>query len=718
MSRILRLFLPALAIVLVGGEPGVAGAAANPSPTARSSHSHSGVDAPKASVSAAGRCFGKRAQSLNRRGKHRLKYGQAVIVNAPVKIIAKGNNRICTGRAGRPANIRLGKGTRNLLKLGKGNDVVRVTGPTRLTRIDAGDGNNRIFINSKAQRFRITTGGGHDRVVAAAKANSYSITTGGGNDFVTIKPSAKAISRSISTGLGDDTVVIRAKGNTTAELGPASNPSGATDNDYYSGGPSNDKVTTYGGINTIHGNNGTDELRSLGTARSRLYGGNGSDTIQSNGGDHLFGNRGNDRLEANVGASIGGVVADGGAGDDWLHGSDGDDVLIGATGIDKFKGFGGNDLFRADDGVNTIEGGSGTNTISFAAHTPPGYRGRSGVFVDLRAGTARGKSNTTFSQIQNVIGSSFDDSIHTDPRQASEIWGGLGRDEIHANRQKDTVHPGPSRSDDRQPVVSLSPDGVLTVLGSRGDDNLSLGQASPGVYTINSSVPLIPGGDYCEVQGQRAVCRAAELRNILAYGGNGNDAITVEDSMPATASTVLHGGDGNNVVRGGKTADYIYTGRGTSVLDGAGGDDVILASDTHPTDIRGGDGHDLLRLPNPCLGHQVSGGAGKDNTVYAGSPRGVEVNFTGNYARWINFPGCTPSRLGTDIESAEGTGHDDLFIGSRKRSTSFLGREGNDTFRVKNGRRDSVTTGPGGRRNKVIADRFDRITYGWGHAAF
>lgn len=671
----------------------------------------------QARASTAARCFGKPARSLNRPGTHRIGRREAVIVDAPVRIIAKGDNRICTGRKGHGAAITLGKGTRNLLKLGAGDDTVRVQGPTRLSRIDAGDGDNRIFINSKARSHSIRTGSGNDRIVARAKATSYSIQAGAGNDSIRIQPAAKAVKRKIATGLGDDTVVIRAKGNTDATLGAKTNPNGLLDNDFYSGGPSNDIVEAYGGFNTIYGNDGADTLQSLGTARSHVYGGNGSDKIHSSGGDRLYGNRGNDRIEANHGQSIGGVIAVGGAGDDRLYGTDHDDILVGSTGVDKFKGFGGNDLFRADDGVNTIEGGSGINTISFAAHTPPGYRQKTGVFVDLAAGIARGSSSTNLSQIQNVIGSSFDDIIRTNPSRPSEVWGGLGNDEITAHRQ-DKVHPGLQTASPRQPALSLSPDGVLTVMGSATDDSISIGQQSDGVYTVGSSLPLQTAGEACSVAGGQAVCNAPELLNVLVYGGGGNDAITVEDSMPAGVSTVLDGGNGNNVISGGKTSDYIYAGSGNSILSGNGGDDVIKVSDTHPTVVRGGDGHDVIRVPNPCLGHQISGGKGKDNVVFAASPRGVEVDFTRNFARWLNTSNCTPTRLGTDLEAAEGTRHDDIFIGARKRSVSFLGRDGIDTFRIKNGRRDAITTGPGGRRNKITADRFDRITYGWGFAAY
>lgn len=666
----------------------------------------------------ANRCFGRQARPLRRPGTHRIKRYEAVIVLAKVTIIAKGDNRICAGPGGE-ANISLGKGLRNLVKLGDGDDFIRVEGPTRETRIDAGDGDNRIIVRSKAKSHKIVTGAGNDNVIAAAKATSYWIGTGAGDDKITIRPPAKALKRTIKTGLGQDTVMIRAKGDTRATLGAASNPHGLPDTNFYSGGHSNDYVTALSGDNYIDGNDGADVLRSVGNSRAKVLGGNGSDRIYSNGGDRLIGGRGNDRIEANLSPNIGGVFADGGAGDDWLYGSDGDDILIGAPGIDKFKGFGGNDLFRANEGLNKIEGGSGVNTVSFAAHIPPGYQKKSGVMVDLAAGIARGgTSQTHLAGVQNVIGSSFDDIIKANPNQPGEIWGGLGNDEIVAYKG-DKVHPGFQRRTGPEPVVNMSPDGVLTVLGGAADDTLRIGRNAEGAYTVDSAQPLLGTGESCTMSGARAICHVPELLNILVHGGAGDDAITIDESVPADISTVLDGGAGRNVILGGNTADYIYTGHGgPSILDGRGGDDVLKTSDTSQTILRGGDGHDVLRSRYPCYGHQFIGGAGKDNAVFAGSSRGVEINFTHNYVVWQGVPGCTPTRLANDIEAGEGTRNDDLFVGSKKRGLAFLGRDGIDTFLIKNGRRDVITTGPGGRRNKVIADRFDKITYGWGLAAY
>jgi hypothetical protein len=76
-----------------------------------------------------------------------------------------------------------------------------------------------------------------------------------------------------------------------------------------------------------------------------------------------------------------------------------------------------------------------------------------------------------------------------------------------------------------------------------------------------------------------------------------------------------------------------------------------------------------------------------------------------------------------DVESLEGTKYDDvLILGKRKKSQgrkrSLLGREGIDTLNSRNGVRDTVTTGDGGRKNNVIADRKDKVIFGWGFAGY
>jgi len=75
------------------------------------------------------------------------------------------------------------------------------------------------------------------------------------------------------------------------------------------------------------------------------------------------------------------------------------------------------------------------------------------------------------------------------------------------------------------------------------------------------------------------------------------------------------------------------------------------------------------------------------------------------------------SRNGPTRNPISQTRENDVLIGADDRGITFLGRDGIDVFQARNGKYDKITVG-GGRKNKVIADRKDKILWGWGYAAF
>jgi Ca2+-binding RTX toxin-like protein len=87
----------------------------------------------------------------------------------------------------------------------------------------------------------------------------------------------------------------------------------------------------------------------------------------------------------------------GSGGDDYLSGHDGDDTLDGGAGDDWLKG---------DDGADALDGGAGVDVASFGTST-------TGVFIDLLTGQGSGGSaeGDTYWSIENLVGSSFDDTF-------------------------------------------------------------------------------------------------------------------------------------------------------------------------------------------------------------------------------------------------------------------------------------------------------------------
>ena len=146
-----------------------------------------------------------------------------------------------------------------------------------------------------------------------------------------------------------------------------------------------------------------------------VTGGSGNDIIWSSAGD--------DTLH-------------GGTGDDWLSGGAGDDVLIGGTGDDQLYGGEGDDVLAGGAGENVLHGGAGTDTADYS-----GMEGA--VRVRLDRGEAEMRFGDGFEEtledMENVVGSAFDDDIRGD-RSANALWGGAGDDMLRGGGGDDALY--------------------------------------------------------------------------------------------------------------------------------------------------------------------------------------------------------------------------------------------------------------------------------------
>jgi len=639
-------------------------------------------------------CFGKKVNRMIRADGVKVRVGFRDVVWVSGKgttVIGKPYSRICAGPG--PQTIRAGKGR---------------------SRTDGGPGDDRIILHPSSNRNIVRGGTGNDWIEGSK-----------GHDFILAGPAVR---------------------------------DGDTDTVFGRGG--NDRITDLGGVgNRLFGESGSDRIRSLGAALSEIHGGNGTDFLYSNGGgsrdtvlEKVFGERGNDRLYGNIEPNNGPAFLDPGTGDDWVYGTEQDDTIIFSSGIKKVFANGGNDLVLATSfGRSTVDGGSGVDTISFATHTPPG-RKMSGVYVNLAEGVSIGASKYSLSNFEDVIGSSFDDQLIGSPGVDNGIKGGLGNDKLNGNAgdrdrgdgglginqcrdfeiETDCNQESPGDFGKSNPVVDIEEDGVLTVIGSSLDDEVRVEyDASSQSYLVRVS-PVPVAGGLCEVpesteRAETVSCPApiGNLNGVLIYGDDGDDVVTIGDSVPPSVTTTINGGSGRNVLSGGNTRDNISSEEGTSagtVIYGRGGSDLLHLRDD--VTVFGGSGPDVLRVVDPCVGGLVSGGPDQDGLVFAGARRGVRSDFGRAYSEWARG-GCSGKRLTMkhDIENLEGSAHDDILILGRKRKTqdgkgSLLGREGIDYLDSRNGKRDTVTTGSNGRKNTVVADRIDKVIWGWGLSGY
>ncbi|HEX8524185.1 MAG TPA: ELWxxDGT repeat protein [Tepidisphaeraceae bacterium] len=117
-------------------------------------------------------------------------------------------------------------------------------------------------------------------------------------------------------------------------------------------------IYAYGGNDAITVN----EKLGVFPARSRIFAGNGNDSIVTGSGrDTLYGEEGSDYL---LGANSSDLIS-GGTGNDQLFGCAGNDTLSGEAGSDTLQGNKGNDLLAAgnDSAKDNLDGGAGTDVL-------------------------------------------------------------------------------------------------------------------------------------------------------------------------------------------------------------------------------------------------------------------------------------------------------------------------------------------------------------------
>src|SRR5919107_442135 len=90
-----------------------------------------------------------------------------------------------------------------------------------------------------------------------------------------------------------------------------------------------------------------------------------------------------------------------------ITGTSGADTLADTAGNDTINGLAGNDTINGGrGGIDVVNGGDGRDTLAFMTAT-------SAVVVDFAAGTVTGggSGTTSFTNIEKVVGTSFNDLL-------------------------------------------------------------------------------------------------------------------------------------------------------------------------------------------------------------------------------------------------------------------------------------------------------------------
>jgi Ca2+-binding RTX toxin-like protein len=313
-----------------------------------------------------------------------------------------------------------------------------------------------------------------------------------------------------------------------------------------------------------------------------------------------------------------------------IGGLAGNDIILTGTGDDVLRGMAGDDILGGGPGADDHFGGSGNDTVTY-------FNAAAGLTADLimpskNTGDAAGD---TYSQIQNLIGSEFNDFLWG-TFAANSIEGLGGNDQLFGRAGDDILNGGLG-------------DDLLN--GGTGADMLIGGGGSDTASYLTASGPVIvdletPASNTGEAAGDTFV----QISNIA-----GTSAFNDQ----------LFGSADNNILFGGGGADFLQGRAGDDNLIGAGDNDIL----------DGGAGGDIL-----------NGGAGIDTADYRSATGGVTADLTDP----LNNTGDAAGDTYVGIENIQGSNFDDTLTGDAVANT-LLGNDGNDVLNGMDG--DDTLTG-------------------------
>ncbi len=272
-----------------------------------------------------------------------------------------------------------------------------------------------------------------------------------------------------------------------------------------------------------------------------------SDTLTGNGVNNVFiGGNGNDLIDGGLGADtasyertlgVDANLTNGVATEKYTsYGSTYTDTL---SNIENLTGSTYNDILTGDSGANVLTGGAGNDTLDGrlgvdTADYSAAYRS---VTVNLVTGVATGHGTDALSNIENVNGSTYGDTL----------FGNNGANRLNGNGGNDFLTGGAGND---------------VLMGGVGIDQARYNTASSAV-TVNLS--LLTAQD----TGGAGFDTLSEIENLL--GGNFNDTLTGDG-----LANKLEGGNGDDTLIGGAGNDILVGGAGKDALTGGAGVDSFV----------------------------------------------------------------------------------------------------------------------------------------------
>jgi trimeric autotransporter adhesin len=578
------------------------------------------------------------------------------MVDSAGDVVTESSNAAGTDTVQSSINYTLGSNLENLTliggaTIGVGNDLANT--------IVGNDNGDRI--NGLAGDDSLTGGMGSDTLDGGT--GNDTMTGGQGNDTYYVDSLQDVVIETNLPSSGIDTVQVSINGYTlagnvenlmlieTATLatgnglnnvltannnGSNNSLNGGAGNDTLNGGSGNDTLDGGVGLDSMTGGAGDDTYivdATNNTVDSVTEGLNaGTDTVQSSANYTLGANLENLTLTGSATSGIGNAVANiiiGNNAGDTLNGMDGNDSITGGTGNDTLIGGVGADTL-------TGGGGGGVDTASYATAA-------ASVTVSLLTwtGTQGDASGDVLSDITNLIGSSFADSL-TGNGLDNTIAGGAGADIIDGGLGNDTVDysasafgvtvklslataqlgVGDAAGDvltNIEKVIGSSNtttgdslwgnSGNETLIGGAGNDTL---YGSAGADTLNggTATGAAAGTDTVDYSASSAAVNVNLALPTAQSGGDAQGDIlsNISNLVGSAFADTLTGTSAANVLSGGNGDDTIVGGGGADMLIGGDGKDSLTGGTSADT-------FDLATGNTSLAGDKAVGGSGGDTFI-------------------------------------------------------------------------------------------------------
>lgn len=475
------------------------------------------------------------------------------------------------------------------------------------------------------------TGSSHDDILIAGSSSSV-IDGGAGNDLMI-------------GGTGNDTFIV-------SDLGDLTQDTGGTDivlaSVSHTLGAGVENLTLTGGKSATGTGNSLANIINGDASNNTLYGLDGNDTLDGNGGD---------------------------------------DLLVGGNGNDIIYGRAGNDTIDASaGGADMIYGGSETDTISFkdaAAAVRVNLDTAPNSTYAIAANTAVNSGTQRVYQVENIIGSSFADTL-IGTAGNNIIDGGVGyrmvngnivwNNDLLAGLGGDDTYIVNSRMAIISEQIGKGTDNViasvdytlssnvenLTLVGAAGQmgkgnelDNILtgnsvgstlIGRAGNDTFISGAGLTTV---SYTDAQNSVYInlgntdVSLPELTASILYANSGDDSFGGVDTYAGITSLVgsyyddiLIGTSGNDSIDGNIGADYMMGGAGndTYYVDDLG--DIVADADGYDTVVSAvyeytlGESLDALTLAD---GYAINGtGNDQDNVINGNADSNVLLGMAGN----------------------------------------------------------------------------------------